>query len=560
MKLASSRRIAGFSMLEALITVFAVGALSALAIGFTGTVRENTKQQKLEQDVKAVNSAISIFLSNGGNLDGVTDPQEILDRMKTEQVSSAKDQFVGLTGSTVDPRLAAAPISQNPPRWGAVWNPATKKFEIRENPTEGIAGFVLDESLADVDYGSSKREQSSLVYNEKPGWIWAYEDKPVTNAEGPPSIPVSTPPNTPPRPAPKKLAPPVFGTPAGAYPEKDFPLSIEIANPNDPSTILYVSIDGGSYGVYSGPISVNTDTLVTAYVTGDPLYWIKSDKRYAPYSVIPPPDPVQLAPPVIQLSSDTFDDTIPEIAVSISNPNPDGSSSLFYSIVLAGLPHPPKALWLPYNGAFAALSDTFPSGFEIVSYAKSSDPELFIDSPDASAMTRAEFFEIPITQDILFIVDASGSMDRSFGSETRFEATIRELIRAIETLPASIRFNVAMFDKGNHWTDGTFTLHPATPENKETLVSQIEQVETGSGTNYSAALAFPTMFDPIPKQVILLSDGQPNDNRYTSLLEDLASRDMRIDTIGLDIGGNAASVLQDIADQTGGILYLVSEP
>ena len=68
------------------------------------------------------------------------------------------------------------------------------------------------------------------------------------------------------------------------------------------------------------------------------------------------------------------------------------------------------------------------------------------------------------------------------------------------------------------------------------------------------------MFDPIPKQVILLSDGQPNDNRYTSLLEDLASRDMRIDTIGLDIGGGAASVLQDIADQTGGILYLVSEP
>ena len=68
------------------------------------------------------------------------------------------------------------------------------------------------------------------------------------------------------------------------------------------------------------------------------------------------------------------------------------------------------------------------------------------------------------------------------------------------------------------------------------------------------------MFDPEPKQVILLSDGQPNDNRYIPILEDLAKRDLRIDTIGLDIGESAANVLQDIADQTGGILYLVSEP
>jgi hypothetical protein len=116
-----------------------------------------------------------------------------------------------------------------------------------------------------------------------------------------------------------------------------------------------------------------------------------------------------------------------------------------------------------------------------------------------------------------------------------------------------------MFDNGIRWSDDTFELHPATDTFKQSLISQMSKVDPGAGTNYTAALEIATMFTPRPRQVILLSDGQPNDTKYRDYLNQLAAEGIRIDTIGLDIGGSTANILGEIAAVTKGVLQLVEE-
>lgn len=272
----------------------------------------------------------------------------------------------------------------------------------------------------------------------------------------------------------------------------------------------------------------------------------------------PPARPVALLAPRITLSDQAFDSSTPEITIYINNPNPTGSSELFYSLVPSGEDHLPPSVWGAYSGAILTQAATYPDGFVIASYAKSIVPE-FLDSSLVDAATTSLFFDTPTTGNVLFIVDASGSMNADFGPKSRFDATIDELISAIRGLPSNIRFNVGMFDRNTHWTDGSFQLHLATQANKQQLISKIESVETGNGTNYSAGLALPLQFTPIPDQVIFLSDGEPNRDDYLNQLQALVQAGVRVDTIGLESNRKAKAVLQRIADETGGSVQFVEK-
>ena len=65
--------------------------------------------------------------------------------------------------------------------------------------SQGVGSFVLDESLAEVEYEDFERDPSALVYNEKPGWIWEYDEEAPPAPEGPSVIPtVETPDSSPP--------------------------------------------------------------------------------------------------------------------------------------------------------------------------------------------------------------------------------------------------------------------------------------------------------------------------------------------------------------------------
>lgn len=547
------RREGGFSVVEALIVIASIGVLSTIALSFVGDFRSGAERTKLESAVQTVNSAISVYLANGGDLTGITNPQTIIDSMKFELSDSVRKQTAGITGTTIDRRLAVRIGEAVEGEPVVTWSSSSQKFEISEDGGSGVLEFVLDDTLAEKDYSSGNRDTTVLTYNESPGWVWAYTESTPAPPDGPTTIPLASVPDTAPRPPPVKLSTPIISIPSGSFDSDEFPFSVTLTNPNVSSTWIMYSINGGAFEKYDGnPLSVTGAASIMAYADGHPYYWVKSGKTYSTFTETPPPPPVPLVEPVIVLTSNVFTEDITEIAVAISNVNPSGSSSLFYSLVSTGTSHSAQNLWSKYTGPLSTASADYPDGFQVAAYAKSNDPVKYIDSAAASALASVQFFEIPISGDVLFIVDASGSMSRSFGDSTRFEVTIETLKEAIQSLPVSIKFNVAMFDAGVHWTDGSNTLKPANKSNKDSVIAGIDSVSHGSGTSYLAALSVVDLFSPLPEQVILLSDGQPNDTGYLERSAALAAKGVRIDTIGLDFDTGYESPLAEIAKLAGG--------
>jgi len=183
----------GFSLLEILVVVAAVGILAAIAFWSTSNTTEAVKQTKLDADVAAVNGAIKIYIANGGSLDGVTDPQAILNKLKTKLSDAAADKFNGFKNAMIDKRmsvemLSAGEAGSSTPR--AIWNSSESRFEVATSGANGVARFYMDESLAGTDYGTEVRENSSGELNANNGWIWVYNDQAAQDGSAPTAIPL----------------------------------------------------------------------------------------------------------------------------------------------------------------------------------------------------------------------------------------------------------------------------------------------------------------------------------------------------------------------------------
>ncbi len=94
-----------FSLLESLFMISVVGVIMAFAIPYFGDVSLGTKEAKLMSDVATMNKAVKLYLANGGNLDGLSSPQEVIDKLKTSRANS--ETYAGLSGSMIDARLEA---------------------------------------------------------------------------------------------------------------------------------------------------------------------------------------------------------------------------------------------------------------------------------------------------------------------------------------------------------------------------------------------------------------------------------------------------------------------
>lgn len=659
----------GISVLEALITVVAVGIIAAGAYqAFSGT-SEGSKLTKLESDVTTVNRAVKMYVASGGSLEGVTDPQTILNKLKTTRAGNAKE-FAGLRGSMIDKRLAVELVEADEGGPRAVWQAEELRFKIAKSGN-GVGRFFLDDQLATVDFGTEERDGSALDLdtNER-AWIWAYEDSDSAPRPGPTVIPVSdggssgsstagsdtagdggddgSPPG------PGQLQPPNISPGGGEFDYGDFPLRVLISNPNPPvSSWIMVSIGGGPFSQYRGPIDVEPDTEIRAYVTGNPADWNRSLTTIETYTresfpldpptitpsptqfengvdeilvtlTDPNPDglskiefrvlndtdgstalsgeysdpfslrrsdfpdgatvyataiglepfvvdseevnrpipnayvPEQLLTPQIALSSPVFSDSISQITITITNPNPAGSSQLRYAIRTPAGAYPAWDSHSVYGGPFTADVSNFPEGFYVQAYSDSLNESEYLDSDPAEAISTTEFFDVPIIGDVLFVVDASSSMNSDFGGVSRYEAAISELTSAIDRIPSNLKFNVAMFDADMHWVDGTWQLHEATEPNQQNMITQVQAVPNDSGTDYQVGLAYPIAFTPRPTQVIFLSDGR-SDNDYSAELQDLVDNGIRVDTIGIGDLDDFDS-LQEIATATGGTFNYVEEP
>ncbi|HSI62833.1 MAG TPA: choice-of-anchor K domain-containing protein [Candidatus Saccharimonadia bacterium] len=168
----------GFSLVELIIAIVLMSLLAGVAITLLSQSRTGTITTKLRTDVVRLNQIISMYLADGGSLDGATTPEAVIAKLKTVRTDAdAKRQVGGLTGRGVDIRLVPRPAtdrekaSANP---RAVWNNTAKRFDISTSVGDaGVADFVLDDSLASVNFPTESRTRTTLLYNDTNGWVWA---------------------------------------------------------------------------------------------------------------------------------------------------------------------------------------------------------------------------------------------------------------------------------------------------------------------------------------------------------------------------------------------------
>jgi prepilin-type N-terminal cleavage/methylation domain-containing protein len=147
-------KMAGYSLVEVIVVVALISAASAGAFFVISGVTKDSADTKLLRDVATINRAIGVYQASGGNLSDVSEPQAVIDRLKSKMTETEAKQMAGLRGSLVDTRLKAvlqdsgqAALSEQ----RAFWNPGRQGFYVANSGAIGVREFVLDESLAEVD-------------------------------------------------------------------------------------------------------------------------------------------------------------------------------------------------------------------------------------------------------------------------------------------------------------------------------------------------------------------------------------------------------------------------
>lgn len=307
-------RISGVSIIEMTLTIAAIGILATVSGIAVNGVYRNTQHRKLESDVKTLNSAIRVYLSNGGSLDSISDPNAVLSKLKTTRSKDDKTLHVGApSGRLIDPRVAATAVPADSWKLRATYNIYGNRFET--SPIGAGVEFVLDEAQAEGPAVIETRSHGAVSYAENSGWVWDHGATVNPNApKGPssfttnpgvkdsiPGAPV-TPPTPPPSgsggggttsppspPQPPRLATPQFDKPAGAHPEKNFPLSVAITNPpsSDIADIIF-QIGSGTWKPYTGPVELPMNSQLKAqFISKDTGKYRDSSQKSSYYYPVP---------------------------------------------------------------------------------------------------------------------------------------------------------------------------------------------------------------------------------------------------------------------------------
>ncbi|MEM1442346.1 MAG: hypothetical protein AAGF67_08390 [Verrucomicrobiota bacterium] len=300
---------AALSLFEVMMVVALVGTVAAFALPRIGKVKSGSDDVKLVSDVKILNSAVKVYLANGGQLPADSSVDDVITRVGRSVSTEEQDTFVGFTGSMIDNRLEAtwlpeAGISSGRSR--AVWNSASQRFVITEEAVPGIASFRINEDAdsdpaeeQDAD-GSAQERTSSMSYASESNWVWDYTEAPGAVPNGASDIPVnSVPSDTAPPTATttpgstsgtSRLAPPVFTKAPGSYPVEDYQLSLGLTNPNPSgSSSIYFKRPTGVWTLFDGnDFLIDPDEEILAYaVADDPTEYEASTITRGTYGATP---------------------------------------------------------------------------------------------------------------------------------------------------------------------------------------------------------------------------------------------------------------------------------
>ncbi len=266
-------------MIEVLAVIAVIAIIAGITLVTMGNFREGVKEQKLRKDVSALNSAVKVYLANGGSLQGTSSAKDVVAKLKTKVVGDAARQLVGLKGSAFDQRVVP---SEEPPKDGelrAVWSAAKQRFELKRSGA-GIAAFILDESKATSS--STEQRATNVKYAKNGKWVWDYNDYGDGASNPPSNLPpggtdVLLPP-APTPPSPNPLGTPIIAEPGGERPLAEYPISVAISNPNPAGVSeVMVSTTAGVWSKYNGPVEVRPgETLRAQAVSIDPDHWADS--------------------------------------------------------------------------------------------------------------------------------------------------------------------------------------------------------------------------------------------------------------------------------------------
>jgi prepilin-type N-terminal cleavage/methylation domain-containing protein len=182
----------GFSLVELLAVVAVVGILSSMGyVSYTGQ-RQAADANKLASDAAVVNRAVALYLASGGSLDGVTAPQEILDKLKADATAESAARRIGLNGTFLDARVKARVGNASGSQPRAVWNSGEHRFDVVTTGGSGVLEFMLDDAEATRAAGLEADARSTTkAAATDTAWIWDYSDPPAQTASRGGAVPAA---------------------------------------------------------------------------------------------------------------------------------------------------------------------------------------------------------------------------------------------------------------------------------------------------------------------------------------------------------------------------------
>ncbi len=291
-----------FTLVEILLTVAVISVLTSAGYYVATTTKEAARENKLRSDVTNLNTAVQLYVANGGTIPANASAGEVLTKLKSRANSSSAAVAIGLSGSFVDPRLTPSEQTSDQAASSelrAVWVPAAAageagRFQVASTG-QGIREFSLDESKAAAGVSTpapETRQQTMAAVSlaeSTPHWVWGVSDvqpsapemgaSPTTSAEAAAS---ATPANI----DLAQLSPPTFSRSAGSYDLAMFPMAdLTLSNPNSAPSKIYYQVAGGAPQEYTGGSlpSFHPDTQVTAWVKSNSAAYSDSAMVNATY-------------------------------------------------------------------------------------------------------------------------------------------------------------------------------------------------------------------------------------------------------------------------------------
>ena len=146
--------------------------------------------------------------------------------------------------------------------------------------------------------------------------------------------------------------------------------------------------------------------------------------------------------------------------------------------------------------------------------------------------------EVQVTDNVIVVVDASGSMGTPMGGTDRMSVAREALKQVLGQVPESTHIGVLVFPRGD-W------VYPLGPRVEQRLNNAIDSIRSGGGTPLGSYMkrgadallkARKKQFGYGTYRLLVVTDGEANDrNLVEGYTPDIISRGITIDVIGVDM-------------------------